>query len=141
MNLIPLSPPFSPGSSLIRYLSALSAKFDSWLYAFFKDRFGILEPNSGSRKHIERKNRGLTKLRQQKKELKIARKAILKAGLKGTEVEKNLPKQWFSIIRQHNKLRKAIEQKQQRKSALAAERKFRQNRINLQNSSLKAKLS
>ena len=53
----------------------------------------------------------LQHLRQRKTECKKARKALIKAGLKGSPEEKLISKEWFSLVRQHNKLRVALNKK------------------------------
>jgi len=51
----------------------------------------------------------------------------MKAGLKGSPEEKLISKEWFSLVRQHNKLRVALNKKMHAKEKIAAERFFREN--------------
>ena len=72
----------------------------------------IKEPHiKGVFKRKPRINKDLQHLRQRKKECKKARKALMKAGLKGSPEEKLISKEWFSLVRQHNKLRVALNKK------------------------------
>ena len=68
--------------------SELSQTFDSWLHNFFLERFGgekaKVVPHS---KRQQRPNKALHHLRLRKKQCKAARKASIKAGLKGTPEE------------------------------------------------------
>ena len=108
--------------------SEISNQFDAWLHKFFLEKFGPKNsenPRTCTRK--ARKNKALRQLRQQKKECKAARKALIKAGLKGSQQEKMISEQWFSLIRQHNKLRAALLKKQLVKEEIKAEKSFREN--------------
>ena len=70
---------------------------------------------------------------KQKKECKAAHKALIKAGLSGTAEEQIVSKEWFSLLGQNNKLRKALIQKKRQREKMAAESKFRKKKqINLQ---------
>jgi hypothetical protein len=82
--------------------SDLSQKFDAWLHGFFLQRFGAKEykESKGSTRQ-QRPNKALAYLRQRKKQCKAARKALLKAGLKGSVEEEIICKEWFSLVRQH----------------------------------------
>ena len=66
-------------------------------------------------------------LRKRKKQCKAARKALIKAGLKGTPEEEIITKEWLSLVRQHNKLRISLNKKQSIKDKLQAEKSFRSN--------------
>ena len=110
--------------------SELSQKFDSWLYNFFSERFGLEQSQLKTSSAFVRKpriNKALQKLRQRKKECKAARKALIKAGLSGSPEEKIIAKEWLTLVRQHNKLRVALQKKQIAKEKLKAEHCFRQN--------------
>ena len=75
--------------------SKLSHKFDTWLHGYFLEQFGQKEMNS-SKKHIQQKrpNKALEHLRLRKKQCKAARKALIKAGLKGSLEEESISKTW-----------------------------------------------
>ena len=64
-------------------------------------------------------------MRRRKKQCKAARKALLKAGLKDSPEEEIIRKEWFSLVRQHNKLRAALAKKELAKGKLKAEKAFR----------------
>ena len=76
---------------------------------------------------LEEKNKSLEFFRKRKKELKAARKALLKAGLQGSPEEVRISKEWFQIVRQHNKLRVALSKKDAFLSKLSAERAFKKD--------------
>lgn len=106
--------------------SELSQKFDSWLHNFFLDHFGEkVDKVSNKHRRKKRPNKALEHLRRRKKECKAARKALLKAGLQGSVEEEIISREWFSLVRQHNKLRVALQKKQQIKEKLQAEKSFR----------------
>jgi Reverse transcriptase (RNA-dependent DNA polymerase) len=104
----------------------LSQKFDTWLHGFFLQRFGPKEckESKGSTRQ-RRPNKALAHLRKRKKQCKAARKALIKAGLKGSVEEEIICKEWFSLVRQHNKLRIALKKKQEINERLKAEKSFR----------------
>ena len=89
-------------------------KFDSWIHSYFVDQFGTKpERSNQTAQRKPRTNKALQSLRQQKKECKSARKALLKAGLAGTAAEKLLTKEWLSLVRKHNKLRVEMKRRNQ----------------------------
>ena len=55
----------------------------------------------------------------------MARKALIKAGLKGSTEEEIITREWFSLVRQHNKLRVALKKKQYSREQIQEERSFR----------------
>ena len=112
----------------INSTSELSHKFDTWLHGYFLEQFGQKEMNS-SKKHTRQKrpNKALEHLRLRKKQCKAARKALIKAGLKGSLEEESISKTWHSLIRQHNKLRVALIKKESVKDHLTAEKSFRRD--------------
>ena len=109
-------------------LSELSQNFDAWLHNFFLERFGRKEDTIFQKsKRNPRPNKALEHLRLRKKQCKAARKALLKSGLKGSPEEEYISKEWFSLIRQHNKLRVALLAKKNTKQKIKAEISFRSN--------------
>ena len=60
----------------------------------------------------------------------------MKAGLKGSPEEKLISKEWFSLVRQHNKLRVALNKKMHAREKIAAEKFFAKTLINLQQNCL-----
>ena len=106
----------------------LSQKFDSWIHSYFVAQFGTKpERSNQTAQRKPRTNKALQSLRQQKKECKSARKALLKAGLAGTAAEKLLTKEWLSLVRKHNKLRVEMKRRNQIKEKIAAERSFKKD--------------
>ena len=64
----------------------LSQKVDSWPHKYFIDQFGTIpEKRKQTAQRKPQANKELHMLRQQKKECKAARKALLKAGLADTQ--------------------------------------------------------
>ena len=117
--------------SVTRRLSAsdFSQKLDTWLYAFFLEKFGPIPSsnNKPSNKRQARPNKALARLRERKKACKKARKALQKAGLAGSEEDLLITKQWLSLIREHNRLRVFLKRRKHKKACAAAERKFKAN--------------
>ena len=107
--------------------SELSQKFDSWLHNFFLERFGkkeLQEKKTNGFTRQKRPNKALDHLRRRKKQCKAARKALLKAGLKDSPEEEIIRKEWFSLVRQHNKLRAALAKKELARGKVKAEKAF-----------------
>ena len=75
----------------------------------------------------KRPSKELEHLRLRKKQCKAARKALIKAGLKGSLEEESITKTWHSLIRQYNKLRVALIKKESVKDQLKAEKSFRRD--------------
>jgi len=104
----------------------LSVKFDDWLYTYFDDNFGTVPPSNPTKnKRRKRSHKGLERLRQRKKECKAARKALIRAGLEKTAEADLISKQWFSLVREHSRLKKTLDQKKEMKSRMSCEKKFR----------------
>ena len=123
-NIIPINFP----DSLFKKLSTseISQRFDDWLHQFFLQSFGEKKKSDVMKKRrCPRANKQLEFLRRRKKECKAAHKALTKAGLTGTAEEQAISKEWFSLLRQHNKLRTALNKKKHQKEKMAAELKFR----------------
>ena len=108
---------------------SIALKFGDWLHKFFKDKFGVVEPKQQhtSVKREPRCHRGLEQLRQQKQQLKKARKALLKAGLQGSAEEQMLNKRWRSLLRRHNGLRRVLRQRAEQRAQRSAEKSFRRD--------------
>ena len=53
---------------------------------------------------------------REKKELKKARKALHKQGLKGSAGDKNNTRRWFEVMKEHAKLRKLLANRSQSKN-------------------------
>ena len=111
-------------------ITALSEKFDSWLYGFFLDHFGEEvrsenppKPSPGKKLH----HRGLEKLRRRKTDCKKARKALHKAGHAGTPEDKLLTQRWFALVRDHSRLRRAVAKRTQARESAACECRFKKN--------------
>ena len=106
----------------------LSQKFDSWLHNFFLEKFGKKDFQKNKTNGFARQgrpNKALEHLRKRKRQCKAARKALLKAGLKDSPEEEIIRKEWFSLVRQHNKLRAALAKKELARGKLKAEKAFR----------------
>ena len=66
---------------------------------------------TGTASHIQRPERvhkGLARLRESKRQCKAARKALHKAGMKGSEEDKLITGLWRRLLKQHNRLRIAV---------------------------------
>ena len=69
----------------------------------------------------------MEKLRRQKKNCKKAYKALIKAGCGDSDEAHELKKKWFSLVRQHNKLRLSLQYQAKQQNKSAAERRFKSN--------------
>ena len=109
----------------------LATNFDNFLYDFFKENCGLVEPpavspsNSGGTRH-----KGLENLRRKKQDCKKALKDLRKSGhaddsapvlaLKGV---------WKNLLSDHNKLRRAVKYKQHARAKKFAKRQFIKDRV------------
>ena len=97
------------------------------LHNFFLEKFGkkeLQEKNTNGFARQRRPNKALDHLRRQKKQCKAARTALLKAGLKDSPEEEIIRKEWFSLVRQHNKLRAVLAKMELARGKLKAEKAF-----------------
>ena len=101
-------------------------KFDKWTHAFFLDKLGPVEEkqkHDGPRE--ARPNKAMTRLREEKKRLKRTRKILRKAGLVGTREWDLINREWFSVVRRHSRLRRALCYAQRKRRSVEADRKFK----------------
>lgn len=104
----------------------LMEKLDSWLHAFFLEKCGLEESVArGAKPYRERPNKAMQEMREHKNRLKKTRKIMRKAGLEGTEEWNIITKQWLSLVRRHNRLRRALKGAKNARQARANERRFK----------------
>lgn len=106
----------------------LSPKFDNWLHAFFLERFGTrkVKPKRNHNRSA-RKNKMMVFLRERKKECRRVWRTLVKAGLQDSPEGKDVHSHWMTLVRRHNKLRKQLAIKQQRKDRDKASAEFRKD--------------
>ena len=104
-------------------------QLDEWLHNFFTERLKSTESKDqlNVKKRKRRPHPGLIRLRKAKKDLKRARSALRKAGLKDTLAYSSLTKKWRSLIREHNRLRVRLQKQNTSKQKQAANRRFKAN--------------
>jgi hypothetical protein len=108
-------------------IATLSSKFDSWLYSFFEERFG-LTPAKTSRITKKRfRHRGLERLRRRKTELRRSYRTLLHNGQQDSPAAELIRKEYKNVMRVHNRLRIAIAREQAKRAESAACKKFRKN--------------
>jgi len=110
-------------------VSKLSGKFSNYIYNFLAGKYGVVEP-ADDKPLLKRKARlhpGLEKLRRRKRKLKKAQKALIKAGLADSETMVHLKKEWRKLLRQHNSLRRAVNDKTNQRVKRAAELAFKKD--------------
>ena len=105
----------------------LIAKFDGWLYNFFKDKFGIVPPSETKPVFIKPKHKGLLRLRADKKRLRKTLRILKRAGLEDTPEWNDLQRQWFILVRRHNGLRRALLKADERRTSAKADKQFKNN--------------
>ena len=94
----------------------LMEKLDSWLHAFFLEKCGLEESVArGAKPYRERPNKAMQEMREHKNQ----------AGLEGTEEWNIITKQWLSLVRRHNRLRRALKGAKNARQARANERRFK----------------
>ena len=106
----------------------LQSKLETWLYNFFLEKFGKKERNRQGKSHIQRPERvhkGLARLRESKRQCKAARKALHKAGMKGSEEDKLITGLWRRLLKQHNRLRIAVNKRKTTRAKIKEEKRFR----------------
>ena len=111
-------------------ISKLNHKVDSWLHAFFIQRFGEVPPTAKKIPHPRKKreNKAMARYRMQKNEVRKARKALLKAGFqKDSEPLQALSRSWRTIMKRHNKLRKALLLQEKARARNSEEKRFKKN--------------
>ena len=111
--------------------SKLATVFDDFLYEFFKENCGLVEPppvsppNSGRAKH-----KGLEKLRRRKQQCKKALKDLRKLGHPDDSAPVlALKAQWKKLLAAHNKLRRAVTTKRRARAKKFAKRQFNKDRV------------
>lgn len=118
-----------------RSVSRLSADFLNWIHAFFTDKFGTTEADAKVT-FVKRKPRvhpGLERLRKQKRELKNARKVLLRSSKDTTEALQALNVRWKKVLRQHNRLRVAVRKQLDKRANRATENLFKKDPIKFAN--------
>ncbi len=109
-------------------ISKLNRKIDRWLHAFFLQRFGEIPPKSTKVSRRKRENKAMARYRAQKKNIRKARKALLRAGFdKDSKPLQALSREWRRIMKYHNKLRKALLLQEKAKARRSEEKRFRKN--------------
>ena len=116
----------------IRSTSRLATDFDNFLYEFFKENCGLVEPlavsppNSGGHRH-----KGLETLRRKKQECKKALRDLRKSGHADDSAPVlALKATWKKLLTAHNKLRRAVKYKQHARAKKFAKRQFIKDRVN-----------
>ena len=110
-------------------IEKLGPKFDNQIYQFFVDRFGT-KKQTGKRAtdRPKRENRRLIFFRRRKRECQRARRALIKAGVSRDSPEfKDITKHWFTLVHQHNKLRKHLAMKDAARAKKRACNAFRKD--------------
>lgn len=102
-------------------------KFDTWLYNFFYDKFGTVPPTADKATFTKKPHKGLQRLRTDKKRVRKALRILSKAGLKDTPEWKLLQREWFTLVRKHNGLRRALLNAEKKRSTAKANKAFKSN--------------
>jgi hypothetical protein len=105
----------------------LIAKFDDWLYNFFKDKFGIVPPSERKPIFTKPKHKGLLRLRADKKRLRKTLRILKQAGLEDTPEWNDLQRQRFILVRRHNRLRRALLKADEQRTSAKACKQFKNN--------------
>jgi len=114
---------FTNAKFRLQTTSELATSFDDWLYAFFAEKFGLVEvahPSSNKRKKRPQGNRQLAALRRRKKMLKKQRLQLLNRGLRNSPEFKEVSQKFYQTMRQHNGLRKALGQRARSSASVTA---------------------
>jgi hypothetical protein len=110
--------------------SKLSNQFDKFVFDFFKENCGLVEPpaapppNSGQAKH-----KGLESLRRRKRDCQKARKLLLRMGFDETSDAVMAQKMiWKTLLKEHNRLRRAVMYKRKARAKKFSQRQFNKDR-------------
>ena len=123
-------------SSIIHSMSTsdLSKKLDSYLYNFFAEKCGVCKPtecpdNPARSKGLRTRfrHRGLERLRRKKNELRKALRLLIKGGQGESCASAALKKQWLSVMRDHNRLSRAVSARRYAKESTEACKRFRKD--------------
>lgn len=110
--------------------SRLASDFDNFIYEFFKEHCGLVEPCVLSPPSSGSKHKGLERLRQQKQNCKKARRDLRRAGHADDSAPMvALQAVWKKLMKAHNKLRRAVKLKQHARAKKFAKRQFIKDRI------------
>lgn len=111
--------------------SDIASRFDTFLFEFFKENCGIVEPvESKPQVNNSSKHKGLSCLRLKKQQCKKARKDLLKRGFdKSSAPVLAITGVWKKLLRAHNKLRRAVKYKQAARAKKFAKRQFLKDRV------------
>lgn len=121
---------FSPAWVRTTPSSRLATDFDFFIYEFFKDHCGLVEPSVGPSPTVGSNHKGLERLRQQKQNCKKARRHLRKAGHADDSAPMlALKSAWVKLLKAHNKLRRAVKAKQHARAKKYAKRQFIKDRI------------
>jgi len=107
--------------------SDLAKEFDDFLHSRFQETFGIKPVALPKPAFPQKPHRGLERLRQRKKEMVRARKALHTAGLKGSEADNILHQKWLALVRAHSRLSAAVRKKAAAKNGVAQQKMFKKN--------------
>lgn len=105
----------------------LITKFNDWLYKFFDDKFGTVPPSESKPVYVKPKHKGLLRLRADKNRLRKTLRILERAGLKDTPEWNALQRERFSLVRRHNRLRRALLNAEKRRNSASAEKQFKEN--------------
>jgi len=119
---------FTPNKIKCCKSSKLIEDFDNWLHPFFLQHCGAVAeevPSTPPPEKSSKRHRGLKRLRLQKNECKKAYKVLVKAGLINSSAGQSVKKQWFKLIKRHNKLRCKVANQKSQWQKVRAERSFK----------------
>ena len=106
----------------------LIEKFNKWIYAFFKDKFGTVPPTEKKKPtFIKKPNKALSRLREDKKRVRKTLRILERAGLKDTPEWNLLQRERLVLTRKHNRLRVALMKASRKRFATNAEKNFKKD--------------
>ena len=105
----------------------LMEEFDSYIYTYLTQYCPQEEKQITRQKYQRRPNRGLEKLRNQKKQCRKELKRLKNEGLEHLQYYKYLMRQWRDLMKKHNKLRLAVSKGEKAKAQKRTEKLFRKD--------------
>ena len=110
--------------------SQLATIFDDFIYEFLKEHCGLVEPKEATQPPRVTKHKGLENLRQKKQNCKKALKSLRKDGFdENSEPIIALKQTWQKLLKDHNKLRRAVHYKKHARAKKFAKCQFNKDRI------------
>ena len=129
-------------SHIFETLSApvIADKLTDILYSNLLKAFEVQKPAEKREVPVEKPNRRMVELRNEKKELKKARQVLHRSGCKNTAADRANSRRWFEVMHEHAALKRHLETKKSARFNVFQQRKFKGDPRSSAKQSLRRKL-